>query len=70
MHGQSFVNKNLGYLLFNAIYRFFDLFFISLIRGKGILDGYFGVLAAFNFASHVSLIYLYAIFLKFKKKTN
>jgi glycosyltransferase involved in cell wall biosynthesis len=67
MYGQNFVGKNFSYLLFNAICRFFDLFFISLTRGKGILDGCFGIIAAFNFASHVSLIYIYAIYLKIKK---
>jgi glycosyltransferase involved in cell wall biosynthesis len=67
MYAQNFVDKSLNFLLFNAIFRFFDLFFISLTRGKGILDGYYGLIAAFNFASHVSLIYLYAIYLEFKK---
>lgn len=67
IYSQNFVDKNVVYLLFNAFCRFFDLFFISLTRGKGILDGYYGILAAFNFACHVSLIYLYAIYLKFKK---
>lgn len=67
MYGRNLVDKKTGYLLFNAVYRFFDLFFVSLIRGKGLLDGYFGILAAFNFACHVSLIYLYGLYFKIKK---
>jgi len=67
MYALNFVDKNIFYLLFNTFYRFFDLFFISLTRGRGILDGYYGIMAAFNFASHISLIYLYALYLKIKK---
>lgn len=67
IHSQNLINQSFIWLFFNTIWRFFDLFFISLIRGKGILDGYYGILAAFNFSCHISLIYLYAIYFKLKK---
>lgn len=70
IYAASFISKNVGYLLYNAIYRFCDLFIVSLIRGKGILDGYLGIMAAFNFACHVSLIYLYALYFKIRRKNN
>lgn len=66
-HAHNLINKSFIYLIFSSIFRFIDLFFISLIRGKGIFDGYRGVMAAFNFAFHISLIYLYAVYLKIKK---
>lgn len=70
MYGQNFVDKSFIFLLTKAVFRFFDLFFVSLTRGKGVLDGYYGMVAAFNFAAHVSLIYLYALYLKIRKKDN
>jgi len=47
-------------LLWRAIYSFFDMFFMGLIRGKGILDGWVGVKAHFYFALSISLSYWYA----------
>lgn len=67
IHAVHFKNKNSFFLFFKALFSFINLFFLSLTRGKGFLDGYYGILAAYNFSIHISLIYLYAIFLKFKK---
>lgn len=57
-------------LFFIGIWRFIDLSFISLIRGKGILDGIKGIMSAFNFGIHIASIYFYAIYLKVKIKRS
>lgn len=66
-YAKEFVNKSLVSLLFKSFYWFFNLFFVSLIRGRGIFDGYYGIIASFNFACHISFIYLYALYLKLKR---
>jgi glycosyltransferase involved in cell wall biosynthesis len=66
IYSKPLVKKPVLYLLYQSISSFFNLFFVSLTRGKGILDGYKGIIAAFNFASQISLIYIYAIYTKRK----
>lgn len=69
-HAMDLTNETVPRLLYNAIFKFYNMFFISLTRGKGILDGWRGIIAAFNFSTHVALIYLYAIYYKVTKKGN
>lgn len=54
-------------LFFIGIWKFIDMFFIALTRGKGILDGWDGVRAHFMFASSITLGYFYAIILRLRK---
>lgn len=49
-------------LIGTGLWKFFDMFFIALTRGKGILDGWDGVRAHFMFASSVFLAYIFAMF--------
>ncbi|HLL60763.1 MAG TPA: glycosyltransferase family 2 protein [Candidatus Nitrosocosmicus sp.] len=67
-YSKDLVKYSYSYLLFVGFWKFIDLFFISLTRGKGFLDGYLGIVAAFNFASQISLIHFYAIYRKIKTK--
>jgi hypothetical protein len=47
--------------LWKAIYTFIDMFFVALIRGKGILDGWIGIKAHFLFAHSIARAYWEAI---------
>lgn len=49
--------------LWKAIYSFIDMFFVGLIRGKGILDGWRGIRAHFFFAWSIAKAYWEAIWL-------
>lgn len=67
-YGKHLIDKTVGYLLIMAFARFFDLFVISLIRGKGILDGWRGLFAAWNFSIHITSIYIYAVIIKLQRR--
>jgi glycosyltransferase involved in cell wall biosynthesis len=67
IYSKALISKNIFRLIVTGIWSFIDLFFISLIRGKGILDGYYGIIAAFNFALQISFIHFYAIYRKLFK---
>lgn len=43
--------------LWKTVYTFIDMFFVALIRGKGILDGWTGIKAHFLFAQSISRAY-------------
>lgn len=60
--------KSAPFYLYKGIYIFFDYFIGSSIRGKGYLDGWAGFVAAFNFASAISVAYFYAAILRLKGK--
>lgn len=60
--------KSAPFYLYKGIYIFFDYFIGSSIRGKGYLDGWDGFVAAFNFASAISVAYFYAAILRLKGK--
>ncbi len=65
IHMQALMYKEKGdsklVLIGKAIYTFVDMFFVGLIRGKGILDGWIGVKAHFFFALSIAKGYIEAI---------
>lgn len=69
-YARYYVKKSTFTLLLTMFGRFIDLAVFSLIRGKGILDGWRGVMAAWNFAFHIASIYMYAIYLKVLERTR
>lgn len=68
IHAKNITDRSYLYLFFQIFYKFFDIFFVSLIRGKGILDGKLGIIATLNFALHISSLYLLAIYYKVTEK--
>lgn len=68
VHAKNLINYSYWYLFGKIITAPFTLFLNSLLRGKGILDGYFGIIAAHNFTLHIISIYYFAIIYKIKEK--
>lgn len=51
------LKKPSWWYLWKTVYTFIDMFFVGLIRGKGVLDGWVGIKAHFLFASSISKAY-------------
>ena len=57
------LNKPKVWYLWKTVYTFIDMFFIALTRGKGMLDGWIGIKAHYNFAVSITKAYWEALWL-------
>lgn len=55
------LGKSRVWYLAKSVYTFINMFFVALIRGKGVLDGWIGIKAHFFFALSISQAYWEAI---------